>query len=84
MFKLDDMYFFWVSDSPHSSDDEETAMLKAELRRLRDKDYNEQKKALLRQMVEEERRAAARANAASSDGSSVELQWLEHQWDHEN
>lgn len=56
-----------VSDSPHSSDDEETAMLKAELRRLRDKDYNEQKKALLRQMVEEERRAAARANAASSD-----------------
>ena len=33
-------------------------MLKAELRRLREKDSNEQKKALLRQMIEEERGAA--------------------------
>ena len=49
--------FIYISDSPHSSDDEETAMLKEELRRLREKDTNEQKKALLRQMIEEERGA---------------------------
>lgn len=57
----------YVSDSPHSSDDEETAILKEELRRVREQDRNEQKKALLRQTLELERRAAA---AASSEGDA--------------
>ena len=67
--------FFNVADSPHSSDDEETAMLKSELRRLREEKMgqdNESKKMLLRQVIEQERRAAGVTGpgAAGVTGSS--------------
>ena len=45
------------ADSPHSSDDEETAALKQRLRNVREeKRLNERKKFLLRQVLEEEER----------------------------
>ena len=62
--------FYFILDSPHSSDDEETAMLKSELRRLREQKTgqdNETKKMLLRQVLEEERRAAAAAESMLHD-----------------
>ena len=63
-----------IPDSPHSSDDEETSILKSELRRLRERDSNEQKKALLRQMIEEERQMIGEERAASGYTSGIFLQ----------
>ena len=75
------IYIISLSDSPHSSDDEESTILKQQLRRIRkEKLANQCKHQRLRQLLELEQRSSGVAGESKLALNYFTLMYLKHRY----